>query len=130
MKTIFFFILFGLIQFTSEFALRPEFEDDGLILNDRFIRDVSIESKESEEQIEGSGEDPKLLVKREDEIEGSGVDSGSHESHEARFKRSNDEVEGSGESSESKEDAGRQRREEPDSSESHEVEGSGEGLNN
>ena len=50
------FILFALVQVTREFALRPEFEDDGLILNDRFIRDASAESKESEEQVEGSGE--------------------------------------------------------------------------
>ena len=145
MKSIFYFcILFGLVQVTKEFALRPEFEDDGLIMSDRFVRDVSAESKESEEQVEGSGEvshkldkftlkqslkDIKVLFKREDEIEGSGESSGSSESHEERSKRSA-EVEGSGESSESNEDAGRQRREKPESSESQEVEGSGEGSSN
>ena len=109
-------ILFSLLQISTQFAFRNDFEDDDIVeVYERHARDTSattVAAEASKEIIEASGEEPlpkKSVVKRdkpETEIEASGHSSEESEEVENRPKRSTI-IEGSGEDDSA---AGRQRR--------------------
>uniref|UniRef100_A0AC35GFT6 Uncharacterized protein n=1 Tax=Panagrolaimus sp. PS1159 TaxID=55785 RepID=A0AC35GFT6_9BILA len=130
-------ILFSLLQISTQFAFRNDFEDDDIVevyerhddiveVYERHVRDTAattdttVIAEQSKEIIEASGEEPlpkKSVVKRdkpETEIEASGHSSEESEEVENRPKRSTTEteavVEGSGEEKESEEIENRPKR--------------------
>uniref|UniRef100_A0A914YN07 Uncharacterized protein n=1 Tax=Panagrolaimus superbus TaxID=310955 RepID=A0A914YN07_9BILA len=114
---IFAVILFSVLQISTQFAFRNDFEDDDIVeVYERHVRDTA--ATVTAETIEASGEEPlpkKTVVKRdkpETEIEASGhsEESSEEKEEEHRPKRSTIETEAIEGSGEDKIDAGRQRR--------------------